>query len=133
MPTLKDYRDDYSEFSGIASDVSRKLGFAGIAIIWIFTVELADKSYVLPPALYSAGFAIILSLALDLMQYVLAALIWGGFWRVKERSGVKDDQDIDAPSFFNWPALACFWAKLMLMVVAYGYLLAYLFSHVARG
>lgn len=133
MPTLQFYRDTYSELSGIASDVSRKLGFAGIAIIWIFTVESADKSYVVPQALYSAGLAIISSLALDLMQYVFGALIWGVFWRVKEWSGVKDSQNIDAPAFFNWPALTCFWVKLLLMFSAYWYLLSFLFSHIARG
>ena len=36
---LSDYRETYYEFSGKASDVTRQLAFAGIAIVWIFKIE----------------------------------------------------------------------------------------------
>ena len=36
---LSDYRETYYEFSGIASEVSRKLSFAGIALVWLFKIE----------------------------------------------------------------------------------------------
>lgn len=34
--TLSDYLASYYELSGKASDVSRQLAFAGIAVIWVF-------------------------------------------------------------------------------------------------
>jgi len=37
---LQDYRDDFYTYSGKASDISRQLAFAGIAIIWIFKKEV---------------------------------------------------------------------------------------------
>jgi hypothetical protein len=40
---LQDYRNDFYLFSGKASDISRQLAFAAIAIIWIFKrTELQD-------------------------------------------------------------------------------------------
>jgi hypothetical protein len=132
MPTLKDYRDNYEEFSGTASEVSRKLGFAAIAVIWIFKDDVvAGKSYALAPDLYSAGIAVVLSLGFDLFQYVFNSLIWDAYWRLKEKAGVKENAKIDAPAFFNWPALFFFWTKLTLMVVAYSYLLLFLVQHVS--
>jgi len=131
MTTLKEFRDDYYTLSGMASDVARKLGFAAIAIIWIFKIDASSNSYAIASELYCAGAAVILSLALDLLQYIFGAAIWGAFWRAKEKSGVKDDVTIEAPSCFNWPAIFCFWAKLLLMITAYGFLLAFLFKHVA--
>lgn len=79
MATLKEFRDGYHELSGTASEVSRNLGFAGIAVIWIFKADLPEKAYTLAPELYHAGVVIVLSLALDLLQYVFSSLIWGAF------------------------------------------------------
>ena len=39
MPTLKDYRADFYTFTGKASDITRQLAFAGIALIWIFKTD----------------------------------------------------------------------------------------------
>lgn len=126
MPTLVEYRDDYYALSGKASDVVRSLGFAGIAVIWIFKSAQPEGKYILPLDLYWAGLLIVASLALDLLQYALGALIWGAFWRLNEKSGVLDDEKLDAPSYFNWPALICFWGKLLTMIIAYALVLVYL-------
>lgn len=131
MATLKEFKDSYYELSGIASDVSRKLGFAGIAVIWVFKTDLTEKAYTLAPELYCAGVFIVLSLALDLLQYVFGSFIWGVFWRSKEKSGATDSQQITAPPCYNWPALVLFWGKLLLMVIAYYYLLKFLLGHVS--
>jgi hypothetical protein len=130
MTTLQEYRDDYYEFSKQASDVSRKLAFAGIAVIWIFKADLPDNSYALAPELFYAGIAIVASLTLDLLHYGLSSLIWGWFWRHKEKTGVKLTDNLDAPSYFNRPALVCFWGKLATMTIAYGYLSCFLYRHV---
>ena len=132
MATLKDFRDAYHELSGTASEVSRKLGFAGIAVIWIFKADLPGKAYTLAPELYQAGVMIVLSLALDLLQYIFGSLIWGAFWRSKEKGGATESQEITAPPFFNWPAIACYWGKLIVMVDAYYYLLRFLLGHISH-
>ncbi|HWR77816.1 MAG TPA: hypothetical protein VN283_11480 [Thiobacillus sp.] len=131
MSTLKDFRDSYYELSGTASEVSRQLGFAGIAVIWIFKADLPEKAFALAPELYHAGTFIILSLAFDLLQYLFGSLIWGAYWRYKESRGATDKTQIEAPPYFNWPAIVCFWAKLALMVVAYCFLLKFLLGHIS--
>lgn len=133
MATLKDFRTDYQQLSGIASEVSRKLGFAGIAIIWIFKVDSANNTFTLATELYYAGTFIVLSLALDLLQYLSGSLTWGLYWRYKEKEGVAEDAEIKAPRYFNWPAVAFFWLKLVLMIIAYYQLLEFMLSHISSS
>ena len=124
---LEDYRADYYAFTSKASDVSRQLSFAGIAFIWIFKVDkggpLAIPPTLLWPALLFAG-----ALAIDLMHSVFGSLIWGAFARYHERKGTSDADEIDAPSYFNWPTLLCFWSKLILVMAAY----VLVFRHVLK-
>jgi hypothetical protein len=122
---LEDYRKDYYGFSAKASEISRQLSFAGIALIWIFKIEkggpLAVPTTLLWPALLFCA-----ALALDLLHAVFGTLIWGAFARYQERRGAKDDDEIDSPAYFNWPTLLCFWGKVSAVVVAY----ALVFRHV---
>ncbi len=124
---LKDYRDTYYGLSAKASDVSRQLSFAGIAFIWIFKSEKGGSLSISPdllwPALLFAG-----ALALDLMHYVLGSLIWGVFARYREYKGNKDEDELDAPAYFNWPTLFCFWAKVIFVVTAYVLVLEYVYT-----
>lgn len=131
MTTLAGFRDAYQELSGTASEVSRKLGFAAIAVIWIFKADLPQKTYALPPELFMAGFLVVCSLGLDLFQYFFGSLIFSWFCRKKENENVADDVEFDAPRWFNWPSLTCFWIKLVVMIGAYIYLLSFLGRHIA--
>lgn len=122
---LGDYRQAYYEHSGKASDVARTLALSGLAVIWIFAVE-KDGHQTLPTSLLWPGALIVTCLALDLLQYVIAAAIWGGFARHHEKKRVSADRELVAPAWFNWPALACFWGKLATVMAAYGFLLTHL-------
>ena len=80
---LSDYKRDYYDFSGKASDVARSVAFAGVAIVWIFRVSGSDGpkppgSLLLPLALLAAG------LGLDLLHYIWGAATWGLFHRYHE-------------------------------------------------
>jgi hypothetical protein len=115
---LEDYRNDYYSFSTKASEISRHLSFAGIALIWIFKLEkggpLAIPSTLLWPALLLCS-----ALSLDLLHAVLGTLIWGIFSRYHEQKGIQDCDEIDSPAWLNWPTLVCFWGKLAAVFVAY--------------
>jgi hypothetical protein len=39
MKTVADYQKDSYEFSGKASEISRQLAFAAIAVIWLFKTD----------------------------------------------------------------------------------------------
>lgn len=73
---LRDYQRAYQDFSGKASDVARQLGFAGFALIWIFTYEVNGIRNI-PDTMVAAGLFLGLSLFCDLAQYVAATWVWG--------------------------------------------------------
>ena len=115
--TLKAYKD----FSTKASDTTRALALAGIAVVWVFRVKRADaptnifldSELVLPATLF------VLALALDVFQYVYAAAAWGIFHRVLEHNKISQDKEFMAPATINWPTLFFFWVKLITVVAAY--------------
>lgn len=122
---LSEARDAYYSHSASASTVARQLGFAGIALVWVFQ-QPADQLVVLPAALRAPTILLILGLGLDLLQYAISALLWGAFARHHER---RKSSAAQAPPWINWPALFCFWGKLGSVVCAYTLLLTF----VARG
>ena len=122
---LKDCRAAYDYFSGTASTIARQLGFAGIAIIWIFKTDQGGV-YRVPPELIWPGLLLVGALAADFLHYLAAAVMWGGYHRHKERKGINDDQEFLAARWVNWPGNAFFGTKLALVVAAYALLIVFL-------
>jgi len=75
---------------------------------------------------------IIIGLALDLLQYVVATLVWGIFNRRKEDEGLTAEDKFDAPRQLNWPALFFFWSKIPMILIAYGYILQFLINRITK-
>jgi hypothetical protein len=120
---LKDVRDAYYTQSGKASDVSRQLSLAGIAIIWVFSgggVSTGAAVHI-PRDLTFAGLILVVALAADFLQYAWASGAWGIFNRIKEQT-VKENADFEAPPWLNYPTLTFFWGKLVLVAAAYALL-----------
>lgn len=124
---LTQARQAYYDFSKSLSDINRALGFAGIALVWLFKQQDQTKASI-PPALHLPTILIVASLGLDFLQYVWSTAAWGGFARLKEKQlrkqrklgiEVRAEEDIDAPVWINRPTLAFFWAKFVCTVVAY--------------
>lgn len=134
--TLKEYRDAYFTASTKASDVARQLGFAGIALIWIFksTNGSSSDTFTLPAELFRPALLIISSLGLDIAQYSLKAGIWGWIQRRIEHKFSEDTSKgyLVAP-WFNWPVLACFWVKLGAMIGAYVLLFLFVSTRIEFG
>jgi hypothetical protein len=127
--SLKEARDCYYETSGKASEISRQLAFAGIAVIWIFK-NGPDGNPTIPNDLILAAALFVLALALDFTHYVVKALIWGVYSRYKEKSlqkqGIPLDSDFDFPRAINWPSLVLFWLKIITLLVGQTVLFTYL-------
>lgn len=122
---LKDIRETYYSYTAKASDISRQISFAGIAIIWIFKTDVNDK-IALPDELICAAILLLISLSLDLFQYIYASAAWGIFHRVNEmRNGVDYEDEIVAPSSINWPTIVFFWGKLISLIFGYYALIHY--------
>lgn len=64
---LKKAEEAYYYHTETASSVNRQLGFAGIAIIWIFAKHV-EGVITMPFALYLPAAFIILALGCDLLQ-----------------------------------------------------------------
>jgi hypothetical protein len=111
--------------SGKASDIVRQLGFAGIALVWIFKTDQAGR-FLVPSDLFLPATLIVVGLSLDLLQYILGTAAWGIYNSVKERSGTIQTDEFLAPRWINWPALVCFWGKIIVMGVAYVFLIRFL-------
>lgn len=120
--TPEEALENYYYFTGKASDVIRQLGLAAVALVWLFKVDVAGRPQ-LPEILLVAAQWAVVSLALDLLQYLYGAAAWGIFHGIKERSGVSEFQ---APRPINWLTIAFFWGKAISMVVSYVYILRYI-------
>jgi hypothetical protein len=124
---LAEYRKTFYEFSGKASDVSRQLAFAGIAIIWLFKSDLPGEGHsTIPHALIFPGILIVTALAADLLQYILASLIWRLYYRYLEKRRVPPDAETQHSPWLEIPITALFWAKVFLVILAYIFILLFL-------
>lgn len=134
MPKLSDYLDTYRRLSGKASDVSRNLSFAGIALIWIFKCD-SQNGPVIPRGLLFPLILFAASLFCDLMQYCLGAVIWGSFFKYQEKAkyrkygkkAVESDPDVDSPKYFPLPQEILFSLKLLFVLWSYALLVTFLY------
>jgi len=129
---LKDARENYYTYSGKTSDIIRQLGLGAIAIIWLFQTGSTGK-LAIPSPLFLPLMLVVAGLACDLLQYGIASFLWSFYsWR-KERAGVSETDTFKAPEQINWPAIFFFYAKVVLIVVAYWHIFSYLSGVIATG
>jgi hypothetical protein len=126
---LEDYSNRYSAITAKASEVNRQLALAGIAIIWIFkNPETANT--LIPATLVTPLFFFLLSLAIDLIHYVVGSIVWGLFFEIKERQvnkGTIQDDNIKAPNILSWILTFIFFIKISSMIVGAYYLIMFIY------
>ena len=123
---LSDYWDTFYVFSGRASDVSRQLAFAGVAIIWLFHNN-QNSPITIPDTLVPLLLIFVCALAFDLLQYIAASIIWGLFCRQQEKKlhKITDNPIISAPWWINAPTNFFFIGKLIFILSGYYLLIKY--------
>ena len=126
---LSELRETYYEDTAKASDISRQLGFAAIALIWAFR-ESGDGIVRVSPDLAPAAILVVLGLSMDLLQYVVRSAIWGIYNRRKERREIDQNAELELHVALNWPALFFFWGKITCVIAAYAFLLNFLVGRV---
>ncbi len=127
--------ETYGYFTAKASDVSRQLAFAGIAIVWVFRVQAAEHPIIphdllLPMALFA------ITLAFDLLQYISASAAWGllhrkwlkEWHRTRAELGIESNRDYLVPRGIKIPQSIFFIAKLCTILVAYYLMACYLWE-----
>ena len=75
---------------------------------------------------------LVLALALDLLQYVFATIMWGYFHRSMEKRGNTDDDELTAEPWRNWPQMTFFILKFVSVGVAYFLLLQFFWQQLFR-
>ena len=133
---LSTAQDAHYTHSGTASTVARQMAFAGIAIVWLFNGADLPGAITLPPPLMLATLLLALSLSFDLLQYLIATLIWSQFARrieKKQKHRKEDDRELPASPYLNWPSNFCFWAKMVLLMGAYCILAIFLAARAGLG
>jgi|SRR5262249_44182943 len=124
MKTVEDYQKDFYEFSGKASDVSRQLSFAAIAVIWLFKTDMPAGHPTIPHDLILPGILIIAALAVDLFQYITGTVTWRLYYRHLEK---KEIAQVEQHSkWLERPILGLFAIKIVLVIVAYIFILLFL-------
>lgn len=131
---LNSYLDDFYFFTGEASKINRSIALAGIAVIWLFKTSENATSILprLPKELYLPLLILILSLVLDLLQYVVGSLFWGIFYRVnlfrwkKSKIDSQKVKDLESPNILSYTITSIFYLKIVAMILAYIFLLLFI-------
>jgi hypothetical protein len=121
---VEEYWKTFNEFSGKASEINRQLAFAAIAVIWLFKTDTPAGHITIPPDLIWPGILIVGALAADLLHYVAASLIWGGYALYLESKHIPG---VERHS--HWlllPIRALFVIKIALVIWAYILILLFL-------
>ena len=124
---LETCRKTYDYFSGKASDICRKLAFAGLALVWAFKIS-KGTDIIIPEILRWAGILLVTGLALDFLHYILGTIIWGVYHRYKEVHETTEEEEFLAPRIINWPANICFALKQGFVFAAYILLVIAMFN-----
>lgn len=122
---LSEYKKDYYFFSGKVSDLTRQMAFAGLAIIWVFKSSIGDKISI-EKELFLPAILFVLSLSFDICQYIYQTIAWNWFFEKHEKAKVKEDDDILAPRWMNYPSNVFFWLKVFALLSAYVIIIRYL-------
>ena len=117
---LSQAKEEYYYFSGKLSEINRQYCFAGIAIVWIFAQRIPEGLASLDQPLIITLIAFLLSLALDLMQYIYGSIAWGLFHYRNDTDDRTPETHIDGPNeTINWPTIVFFWTKVLAALTGY--------------
>lgn len=117
--TLKEFRESYHNATGKASDLARSTNYSLIAIVWVLCGQDLNKV-----ATYRCVLIwLLLSLAIDYVQYLIMALFGTMKYRYEE-SKVRDKSKIDETPTNGYPEITpylttvCFVLKFLFALVA---------------
>lgn len=120
---LSEVRQEYYDSTGTVSTLVRSICFSGIAVSWAILV--GDKSPI--PYDHNIGWVflfLLLSLLVDLLQYVTKAATWGLYNDRKQNQGIGLDDEVEPPAWFNTFPIVFWIVKTALALIGIGILCA---------
>lgn len=139
---LQDWRQKATESAKTASDQVRSLSLGGLAIIWAFKppvdpakpLPVSDAlAAAIPPLLRFAAFCFIAALILDILQYLLNAVMYGVFTSRKLKQGKNAGDEVATTKLINVPHRICFFGKLIALALGMGILAVAFFPNTFGG
>jgi hypothetical protein len=130
MKKLKEYKEDYYTFTGKVSEVNRSLAFSGIAIVWIFNKTNTNDLINIPSELSLPLFLFFITIALDLLQYLIGGLIWFFFYKYHENKGMDEEDELEAPNIFPLILHVLYFSKIIVNIIAFSILSKYLITFI---
>ncbi|NLW30918.1 MAG: hypothetical protein GXY77_05610 [Fibrobacter sp.] len=124
---LIEYKSDFYQLSGKASDINRQIAFAGIAIIWIFRITKND-TISMPTGLLLPVKLFVFGLALDLIHYVWSSSTWGIFHMIKEWQFKNENKEVSHSRLLVVPIWILFYLKIFSVLLAYYFLFRFVGS-----
>ena len=134
---LSEFKKRGDEYTSKASDITRQLVFAGIAIIWIFKKEdngrMTIDSFLIFPLI-----TLTVAIICDLLHYAIAGFIWKEFFKNEEKKAINNnkanalnllDPEIKARRRLNTPIYFCYWLKISLLVISYVLIIIFLIKN----
>lgn len=129
---LEEVKKEYHIYTDAISKIARQLAFAGIAVVWIFKTD-APSGPKVPHVLLWPMFFLVLTLALDFLQYGYGAVMYHisfeRFERKKNRTVPKLPETHNFPVSVRLvrPMDVFFYLKLVAVAVAYVLLILHLY------
>ena len=120
--SIEKVRETYYTATATASTLGRQLAFAGIAIVWVLSgSSLTNEGGLsVQDDLLWVSALLILGLAVDLLQYLVRAAVWGVYGLYLERNRKTKGSPA---TLVNWIPIAFFVTKMFLISSAYVLLL----------
>ena len=125
---------EFLHYTGKAGDLNRQLGLAAIAVIWLFAATSAGQTatqgprFTLPEAFRLPLILVVISLAIDALQYCIGCGILYHLWHTKHGQADADQ--------FQGRALVLvtmIFLKLTAMILAYLFLLPAVWQNIGYG
>jgi hypothetical protein len=122
MAKLQKFRDYHYEATVKVSDNTRTLALSAIGIVWLFKEEVGG-SYVMPELLKIPILLVLVSMALDFLQYVYRAIVWHRIFRSKEallaQKKITESEELYVSACVNFLGYCFFYSKVIALSFAY--------------
>jgi hypothetical protein len=126
---LEEAKTAFYEATATLSDNTRKLLFAGIAVVWMFkTGEKSAAGIGFSPVLLWPLGAFVFGLILDIAQYLYKGIAWWAYYAAKHAQGVADNGKISPPGTINLPTFLFYYGKVGACAYGYYKLLSYIWA-----
>jgi hypothetical protein len=123
---LSEYKKVYENLSAKASDISRNLSFAGIAIVWIFRQEVNGKINISTCLKFGLLF-FVFSLLFDISQYLYGSILWKWFYFKHENNldNLEEDPEVFGKASYNYLTNFMYYSKILLLMVGYIFIIIF--------